>query len=355
MRNAQLNSPSQSAPANLQRRLGLERGLKLGIAVCGSVQILPALAQGSAATVLRQSQALMGTWVEFQVQHQNQGLMAAALQAAWSRMSELAQRLSRYDAASELQQLIQTGAERDFKASPMLFEVLMQAQARHKSTAGRFDIRVGQLTAWDFRPGQYHLAQAAEIKQQLRLMQQSSFSLYPESRRVRLNRPQLKLDLGGIAKLAILNSGFQILRDAGIQNVLLNGGGDIFVAGLNQGKPWRLAIRDPRQPARFLQVLELEQGVLASSGDYERCFDVAGRHYHHILDPQTAYPSQAHKGVSLLAQDYRALNGLGSSLMIADQAQAATLISRHHGVAAILTQADARVSQQGNWPQAFTI
>ncbi len=327
--------------------------LGLGCAVLSGIQVLPSIALANKLPQLKQSRALMGTWVDIQVQHADMQLMQTAMQATWSKMTELATRLSRYDSSGELGQFSRPGRPSELKPSTMLYDVLLQAQQRHQSTAGLFDIRVGQLSGWDFRPGQQHRASPEDIARQLVVMRQSGFLLDRSRRTVRFSQHDVQLDLGGIAKLAILDAGYQLLRDAGLKNILLNGGGDVFVAGLNQGKPWRLAIRDPRQPTKFLQILELEQGVLASSGDYERCFDIGNQHYHHILDPRTGYPSQGIKGVSLLASDYRALNGLGSSLMVAGSNQAPTLLARHHGVAAIYASQQGEVWHSGNWPAAL--
>jgi thiamine biosynthesis lipoprotein len=76
-------------------------------------------------------------------------------------------------------------------------------------------------------------------------------------------------------------------------------------------------VRDPRAPSKLLGAIEVEGfGVVASSGDYERGFMHQGRRLHHVLDPQTGWPTQGVHGVALLARDVRAVNGWGTALMV---------------------------------------
>ena len=120
----------------------------------------------------------------------------------------------------------------------------------------------------------------------------------------------MALDLGGAAKVPILEAGMQALRRHGIDNAMVNGGGDVLVAGQLNGRPWRVGLRDPRAPEKMLGVLALEgQAIVASSGDYERFFMVDGQRQHHILNPATGRPTHGPHGVGLLARDAASVNG----------------------------------------------
>ncbi len=322
----------------------------MGVAGFGLIQVLPASAIVPNLAALRQSQQLMGTLVEIQVQHRDQRLLDNAMQELWPRLQSAAQRLSRYQPDNAIHEIKQLRPGVRYKADPQLFEVLKQAEDRHRSTMGLFDIRVGALSSWDFRPGQIRIADQFEIWQQLQQLHRSQLDLNYRDQSLMVSSQGVSLDLGGIAKLAILNDALVFLQDAGIRHILINGGGDVLLAGLNHGRPWRIAIRDPRQPSRIIQVLELEQAVIASSGDYERCFDFQGQHYHHILDPRTGYPSSDLAGVSLLAADYRALNGLGAAMMVAGRDLAIEILRQHHGVAGLVARHNHEVWSSPSWP-----
>lgn len=156
-----------------------------------------------------------------------------------------------------------------------------------------------------------------------------------------LARQGMALDLGGIAKLPILEAGMRVLRQQGVSNALINGGGDVLVMGQLQGRPWRVGLRDPRAPERLLGALSVEgQAVVASSGDYERYFFVGGKREHHILDPRTGYPTVGVHGVSLLARDVAQVNGLGAAMMVQGPQGGKALVARQPGVEALVVSGD---------------
>ncbi|MCY1356279.1 FAD:protein FMN transferase [compost metagenome] len=97
-----------------------------------------------------------------------------------------------------------------------------------------------------------------------------------------------------------------------------------------------MGVRDPRAPARLLGVLAVSDAVVASSGDYERCFVANGRRYHHLLDPATGMPAAGPHGVTLVASQAAAVNGLGAALMVAGQSATAGLLHSAAGVDALV-------------------
>ena len=125
----------------------------------------------------------------------------------------------------------------------------------------------------------------------------------------------MRIDLGGIAKLYIIEAGAKALERQGVARALVNGGGDVACFG---AMPWRIAVRDPRAPDTLIGVLSIERGIVASSGDYERYFERDGRRYHHILDPRTGYPSTGVRGVTLVSERLDVVSqGLGEMKSLA--------------------------------------
>jgi thiamine biosynthesis lipoprotein len=93
-----------------------------------------------------------------------------------------------------------------------------------------------------------------------------------------------------------------ICLEMGICHGLVNLGGDIRVIGPHpDGTPWRIGIRHPREADALLTSVMLAQGGLASSGDYERCIEIEGRRYSHILNPKTGWPVQGLAAASVIA------------------------------------------------------
>ena len=104
--------------------------------------------------------------------------------------------------------------------------------------------------------------------------------------------PRARLDFGGTAKGAALDDSRRILRGHGIQNALINIGGNIMALGRNGKRFWRVELR-PSRDAESLGAVELRDGEAVSiSGAGERSFTHEGIRYHHILDPRTAHPAK---------------------------------------------------------------
>jgi thiamine biosynthesis lipoprotein len=127
----------------------------------------------------------------------------------------------------------------------------------------------------------------------------------------------LKLDLGGIAKGYAVDLILEVLRNHGIENALVNAGGDLRVLGSRRGTAWRIGIRSPRSPD-VLGVIELADGESAfTSGDYERYYERSGRRLHHILDPTTGYPAEHTQAITVLATDGTLADAAATALFVA--------------------------------------
>lgn len=113
----------------------------------------------------------------------------------------------------------------------------------------------------------------------------------------------MELDFGGVVKEYAADRAAALCRDAGLAHCMINLGGDIRVTGARgEGAPWRIGIRHPRNKEAMVRTLEMSQGALASSGDYERCIEVAGVRYGHILNPRTGWPVRRLAAVSVVAE-----------------------------------------------------
>jgi len=307
----------------MQRRQCLRRlahgagGLQL---MAWGAAAMPVLARG-AATSWQESRVLMGTRVDLSVSAVPAALARVAMARAWDRMAALAAMMSRFEAGNPLDQLASLAGRGQVLPVPReLAAVLQAALQRAQDSGGRYDPTVGSYQGWDFRPGMAQRPHDIERQSQRHLSSWRHLKLDLRQQQASLDRAGVRLDLGGAAKLPILEAGLEALRSEGIRHALINGGGDILSLGQAEaGRPWRVALRDPREPARWLGVLDLpsDSAVLAASGDYERCFEYQGRRFHHILDPRSGEPSQGLRGLALLGRSVAALNAWGPAMMVA--------------------------------------
>ena len=111
----------------------------------------------------------------------------------------------------------------------------------------------------------------------------------------------VQLDFGGYAKGLALDRAVQILRARGIQNALVNIGGNLIALGRHGARPWHVGVQHPRRPGALLE-LDLHDGeAIGTSGDYQRFFELEGRRYCHIIDPRSGYPALRAQALTVLA------------------------------------------------------
>ncbi len=133
--------------------------------------------------------------------------------------------------------------------------------------------------------------------------------------------PGLMLDLGGIAKGAILQDSVQILLDLGIENAIINIGGDLTVIGDVNGRPARIGVQSPAED-RAIASLEIVAGeTVVSSGDYERYIEIDGNRYSHILNPRTGFPVEHTSAVTVIHTDAMLADAAATALMVGGAAE----------------------------------
>jgi FAD:protein FMN transferase len=166
--------------------------------------------------------------------------------------------------------------------------LLDYAQACYEQSEGMFDITSGILRqAWKF-----DLGKLPEQKFIDGLLDKVGWHKVLWKRpTLSFSVPGMEIDFGGVVKEYAVDRAASICSGLGIRHGVINLGGDIKVIGpRNDGSPWRVGIRHPRNKDALLDTLLLYEGALASSGDYERCIVVDGIRYGHVLNPKTGWP-----------------------------------------------------------------
>jgi thiamine biosynthesis lipoprotein len=167
--------------------------------------------------------------------------------------------------------------------------------------------------AWDFRTAA--MPSQASIAALLPLVGWPQVEW--DGRAVRLAQPGMELDFGGFGKEYAADRAAAALAERGVRHGFVNLGGDIRVIGPQaDGRPWCFGIRHPREPEGTIASIELADGALATSGDYERWFEHEGRRYCHILDPHTGWPVQHWQSVSVVAPVCAAAGALTTVAML---------------------------------------
>jgi len=176
------------------------------------------------------------------------------------------------------------------------------AQKLARSSDYLFDPGIGRLVAlWGFHGEEFaaRLPDAAALAA-LQAERPSIADLELDGRMLLSRKRSVALDFGGYLKGVALDRAASILRAQGIDNALINIGGNILALGSKGGTPWRVGIQHPRRPEP-LATLALHAGeAIGTSGDYQRFFELEGRRYCHLIDPRSGVPAQQTQALTVL-------------------------------------------------------
>jgi thiamine biosynthesis lipoprotein len=189
-----------------------------------------------------------------------------------------------------------------FTAEPSMLTLIELGRTFSRASGGLFDPAIGRLVElWGFQrtPPPDH-PPAAEAVAALVAQHPSMDDISIQGDRLRCTNVAVKLDLGGYAKGYALDLAVRRLRKMGIENAIINAGGDLRAIGSRGGRPWRIGIRDPRTGGVLASIEVSGDESIMTSGDYERFFEYRGRRYSHILDPRTGYPAQGTESATVI-------------------------------------------------------
>jgi FAD:protein FMN transferase len=271
------------------------------VAVAGLLLVLWSCGQKNSLQLHKASRLLMGTLVEVTVIGP-EAKAGTTIQAVFDEIKRI-EDLTSFHKPSDLTRLNEEAGNGPVKTDPELLALISGGLKVASETDGVFDPTVGPLSLlWRFSGGDPRLPGETEISEALAKVGWKRVRVDVEAGTVQLPERGMALDLGAIAKGYALDRAADVMRQCGVSGGLVNAGGDVVAVGEKEpGKPWRIGVRDPRNPKAIMAVTEVADQAILTSGDYERFFTDNGKRYHHILDPRTGYPVEGVQSVTLVA------------------------------------------------------
>ena len=238
---------------------------------------------------------------ELQIWHGDENRARSLADAAIADVRRIEAKYSRYRDDSVTTRINRGAGDAAVEIDAETFALLGYADHCHRLSGGRFDITSGVLRGpWEFRRSPPRLPEQREIDAATALIDWPGVEW--DRRSVRLPRRGMEIDFGGIGKEYAADRMATICYEGGAIHALANLGGDVRAAGpQHDGTPWRVGIAHPRRADAVIATVELENGAVATSGDYERFFDIDGRRYCHIIDARSGRPVSAWQSISVLA------------------------------------------------------
>ena len=309
---------------------------------------------------LVRDEAIMGTAIHVELWSDDVAAGRAAADAVIQEMHRIDRAMSPYKDDSELSRINRDAYSGPVRLSHEMFTLLQRAVRFSELSDGAFDITyaaVGHL--YDYRRG--ILPAAADLDRARHAVGYRNLLLDTDSRSVRFAREGMRIDLGGFAKGHAVDNSVALLREFGIAHAIVSAGGDSRVIGDRRGRPWTMAVRDPRREDAVVAVVPLEDTSISTSGDYERFFERDGVRHHHLIDPKTGSSPRSVRSVTILAADGLTCEALSKCVFVSGL-KGMRLVESLPGVDAIVVDAagalhvtsgllDSRPQSGGDTPQ----
>jgi len=239
----------------------------------------------------------MGSACEVVLAFHNQNEAESMAKLAIDEVLRIERKYSRYTTDSVIAKINQQAGRGALQCDYETWALFQFASQLFDQSDGLFDITSGVLRqAWDFKKPEVPTSQKLEVL--LPLVGWKKVVLQDQS--IALPLAGMEVDLGGFGKEYAADRAAQVLKEKGVIHGYVNLAGDMrFLGPKTTGEPWMIGIQDPRARDQVVATLPITQGGLATSGDYERYFELNGQRYCHVVNPKTGMPVSYWRSVSV--------------------------------------------------------
>ena len=240
-----------------------------------------------------------------------------------------------YDGVANLKTINDNAGVAPVTVDGRILDLLEFSQQVYQESGGQVNVAMGSvLSLWhQYREAGIEDPENAQLPPEDQLEEAGNHCsmegvvIDREASTVYLPDPQQSLDVGAVAKGYALERVCQEM--AGTPMIVSLGGNVRAVAPRPEGSPWVIGVQDPDGGEEFLHRVEVGTGSVVTSGDYQRYYTVDGIRYHHIIDPETGYPANRYRAVTILCQDSGWGDGLSTALFTLPQEEGERLLQAH--------------------------
>lgn len=215
-----------------------------------------------------------------------------------------------------------------------IIDLLLDCREYYEATGGKVNVALGSVLAlWHNarndgirNPENAYLPDGEELQEAAQHTSFANVIIDEEASTVFLSDPQLRLDVGAIAK----GWATEYVAKNAPSGLLISVGGNVCATGPKdeKGSPWIVGVQDPRDPSAHVHTLYLTEGSLVTSGDYQRTYVVDGKLYHHIIDPETLHPSRYWSSVTIVCENSGLADALSTALFLMNQEDGQALLDQ---------------------------
>lgn len=235
---------------------------------------------------------------------------------------------------------------RTVRLNPMFTEVYNRAMEISAATDGAFDITVAPLVnQWGFGFKTQNFPDKQDIDSIMQFVGYKKVRL--ENGRIKKDDSRTMLDCSSIAKGYGCDKVAEYLHSKGVENYMVEIGGEIVVKGSNpKGKPWIIGVNKPVNDSLAVNhdlqaVINISDCAMATSGNYRNFYIKDGKKYAHTVNPKTGYPIQHNiLSATVIAPDCTTADAFATAFMVMGLDRAKKVLNEHRHIMAYLICSD---------------
>ena len=304
--------------------------------------VILSLSSAVRAEWLTDSREMMGTEISVELWSEDVPAGRAAMEQVFSEFQRLDLMMNPWNPDSELSRINREAGRSKVTTTPEIVTVVARALEYSRLSDGAFDISfasVGQH--YDYREGK--APGDADLARDRANIDYRAIELDLDQQRIHFSKPELQIDLGGIAKGYAVDRGIGILLLAGVNSAIITAGGDSRILGDLGDRPRTVGIRHPRKEGEYAAMIPLSDTAISTSGDYERFFERDGARFHHILDPDTGRSAPGMQSASVLAINAIDSDALSTTVFVLGIERGLALVNSLPHVDAILIDGEGKL------------
>lgn len=250
------------------------------------------------------------------------------------------------------------GVHPTVKVDKAIIDMLLFCKKMHAMTDGKLNVAMGSvLSLWhDYRtigkdnPSQASLPPMDKLQEASAHTDISNLVIDEKNSTVTVTDPQMKLDVGAIAKGYAVEQVALALTEKGVSGYVLNVGGNVRTIGSKpDSTDWSVGIENP-EGGDYIAYLNVSDMSVVTSGSYQRYYYVDGKPYHHIIQPETLMPAQnGYLSVSVLCKDSGLADALSTTLFCLPKAEGLKLIESLNDAEAMWVLEDGTKAYSSGW------
>lgn len=278
--------------------------------------------------LLKKEVTLMGSIFEITLIDRDTLSAAQHIAEVIAEIDRIENLISEWRPHTQISEVNRNAGIRPVKVDREVFELTQRAIQYSENSQGAFDISIAAMDkVWKFDGSMITMPSETSIRRSIAKVGYKHIRLDSAASTIFLELPGMKIGFGSIGKGYAADRGREMMVARGIKAGIVNASGDLSAWGRRpDGDFWKIGVNNPFKSHQMVQILQLTDGSVATSGSYEKFAEIEGKRYAHIVDPRTGYPASGLTSVTIYGPSAEIANALSTSVMVLGELEGVKLI-----------------------------